>query len=296
MKYEDPSMSSTAHRLGIAATDYRYLSQLEISDALAQQPPYLSLQEAAVYNQDGMPHDVLAKARFGLEICDGHYPGCPSIPLVDSGRVMDQTTALLAVSRSEVARGKIPLLRRVSRLRAESMETLRPDDFYWIWAATNNDRFVTRLYSGAERTLISTIEGWDYDFAERPSFGQRVEEVVEPHTEDTSWFNCEQTLDEESIMDRIPQRPPFLVLNEANVGRTLDGTLVGSRRWPLGEPNSIGSHALFASHGTDRDAAGDVRGPHRSGRCRSCEHQEHLVRHAEISHARERRHGRRPHQ
>ncbi len=119
MKSEHASLLATAQKLGLptgAISEQRSLAKEDIAKRLGQRPPYLAICHGLVC-ANGEGSDLLVEASFPQEICMGHYPGRPSIPLVDMGRAMAQAAAA-SLSRS----AGIPLLKRISKLRAESRE------------------------------------------------------------------------------------------------------------------------------------------------------------------------------
>jgi len=219
MNMEKTGFSQVGSKFGLSP-EWHLSSEIgyeEIADLLHQERPYLALQRASRWQRNG-ESGVLAEVRFESGVCDGHYPGSATIPLVDMGRVMDQAAGLTSNSQ-----GKIPLLKRISKLRAESMEVARPDSSYWIWAFPEKGELITRLYSDTSTSILASIQGWEYDFAvsvdgsEQPRF-VATEGAVE--NVEVKWI---EEIDSERIARLIPQAPPFFVLQSAWNGNTSTG-------------------------------------------------------------------------
>ena len=219
MDTEQSSLLNTALKLGLPVEDTKQnvLNETEISERLGQVAPYLALRRALVCQKDG-EHSLLAEVRFGPNTCDGHYPGSPSIPLVDMGRAMNQAAA--ATFNGQTG---IPLLRRIAKLRAESMEVAHPDNPYWVWVTKERGEIVSHLYSSASGNMLATIQGWEYDFAtmpvvsKTPQFGALQNPLVALE------FQWMESFHHDQITKLIPQAPPFLVLQSARRGRTASG-------------------------------------------------------------------------
>ena len=154
MNTDQVSLFDAAIKLGlpVEGTQQTLLTEAAIAARLSQNPPYLAVHRALLCQKEG-EHGLLAEVWFGPETCVGHYPGSPSIPLVDMGRAMDQAAAI--TSNGHVG---IPLLKRIGKLRAESMEMSRPDNVYWVWATKEKGELVTRLYSSASGKMLATIQ------------------------------------------------------------------------------------------------------------------------------------------
>ena len=117
----------------------------------------------------------------------------------------------------------IPLLKRISKLRAESMEMADPTSAYWIWVVRERDELVARLYSSRTGKPVATIQGWEYDFSPMPTASRepRFAALVGcAAPTDITWL---EQIDQESIKHHIPQTPPFLVLQSARIGRAASG-------------------------------------------------------------------------
>jgi hypothetical protein len=219
MNPEQSSLLDTALKLGlpVEGTKQSLLTQVEIASRLGQNAPYLAVRHALLCQKDG-EHGLLAEVWFGPETCAGHYPGSPSIPLVDMGRAMDQAAAI-----SFNGHVGVPMLKRISKLRAESMEVARPDSAYWIWATKENGALVTRLYSSVSGKILATIQGWEYVFASAPSASlnpQFAGLTNLPTAVEIEWLT---PIQRDQIVKHIPQTPPFLVLQSGRRGRTSAG-------------------------------------------------------------------------
>jgi len=203
-------------------------SQSEIADLVKHVPPYLVLTDALCGyritddsvigdSQSGYPADidacfVFAKACYSEIECDGHYPGCPSLPLTEIARSMDQSATLFAVYSGKIKDKNVPLLRRITKLKGGSIEKFDPDSSFWIWVSLQNGEITTKFYISGHQEPIVTISGWSYD----------VTEVMNVHSSFPlsvpSSDECEDAeFDREDIMKIIPQAPPFLILDCASV-------------------------------------------------------------------------------
>ena len=215
-------LRAAATKLGVClgGTQPTILAEAEIAERIGQGRPYLTVRGALICGKDG-ERETLAEVSFPPETCAGHYPSSPSIPLVDMGRAMDQVAAISLDSR----RG-IPLLRRISKLRAESMEAAHPDNAYWVWARKEKGELITRLYSSATGSALASIHGWEYDFAASPVVSgspQFPGLVMSAGADEIEWSD---PIHSDQIGKCIPQTPPFLVLKSGRRGRVSSGAEV----------------------------------------------------------------------
>lgn len=222
METEQSFLHNTALKLGlpVEGTQQVVLSEAEISARLGQIPPYLAVHRALVCQKDG-EYALLAEVRFGPETCEGHYPGSPSIPLVDMGRAMDQAAAVTLNGHAG-----IPLLKRIAKLRAESMEIARPENPYWVWVTKEKGEIVSHLYSEVSGKMLATIQGWEYDFAAAPVASQIPQFDGFQNPSAALEIQWAESIPRDQIARLIPQAPPFLVLQSARRGRTSSGAEV----------------------------------------------------------------------
>lgn len=216
------NLLNAATNLGLPVGDARHslLTTDEIAARLGQNVPYLAVTDALLWQNDA-GNEILAEVTFGAEACVGHYPGSPSIPLVDMGRAMDQAAAI-----SLTGHAGIPLLKRINKLRAESMEVARPDSPYWVSATREKGELITRLYSSASGKMLASIQGWEYDFASAPTASRTPQftDVVDPLI--AAAVEWAAPISYEQIAANIPQTPPFLVLRSGRRGRSASGAEV----------------------------------------------------------------------
>lgn len=206
--------------LPINAETFQYCEESDISTIIRHTPPYLVLTHAICGRSGSSALFVFARASFSERECNGHYPGFPSLPLTEIGRAMDQAAALFAgyaASESAVS-GKLPLLRRIARLKGGRIEKFDPVNPCWIWASKHNGELRTTLFSGSQSIPLASIEGWTYDFKDEREFQSTLSEAIlmPPDISDNE-------LDRSEIMKLIPQTPPFLILESASITHAQNG-------------------------------------------------------------------------
>jgi 3-hydroxymyristoyl/3-hydroxydecanoyl-(acyl carrier protein) dehydratase len=207
--------------LPVNAETFQFSEQSEISSVIRHTPPYLLLTHALCGRASGSSVlFVFARATFSERECDGHYPGFPSLPLTEIGRAMDQTAALFAgyAASDSAGAGKIPLLRRIAKLKGGRIEKFDPVNPCWIWASTHNGELRTTLFSGSLSSPLASIEGWTYDFKNDNEFQSSLSENLRI-SPDVSFAR----LDRGNIMKLIPQAPPFLILESATITHEQNG-------------------------------------------------------------------------
>ena len=207
------------------AAHLQTLNVEQITKSISQSAPYLLLHSASTLLLEDGRQCIVAETNFPAQICEGHYPGAPTVPLVDMGRAMDQAAALFA-SQSSDARPGIPLLLGIDRLRAGNVSFCPADVHCVIVAERPASQINTRMYLVSSNDLIATIDGWEYDFgfpeissSDSPFKSSAILEKYHP---------CNKCIDigPEQIFDLIPQRPPFLVISDAIFGLAHDGAPV----------------------------------------------------------------------
>jgi len=216
MTPEQISLEEVARKLGlqIDGCELSVLTPNDIATRLRQTPPYLALTRALLCS-NGESSALLAEAHFPPEICDGHYPGSPSIPLVDMGRAMDDAAAVWLCRN-----GHVPLLKRISKLRAESMEVTRPGTPYFIRVSQEKGEVVTKLYSSVTYQPLATIQGWQYDFVSVPEISSAPRFEADAAVQIKTAITWQNEIDQAELLRRIPQSPPFFVLKSAKRGVT----------------------------------------------------------------------------
>ncbi len=149
--------------MGLPATaeTVKFCEESEISSIIRHTLPYLLLTHALCGRTSGSSMlFVFARASFSERESDGHYPGFPSLPLTEIGRAMDQTAALFSGYTKSAGTGKIPLLRRIAKLKGGRTERFDPLNQYWIWASSHNRELRTTLFSGSLSSPPASLEGW----------------------------------------------------------------------------------------------------------------------------------------
>jgi hypothetical protein len=219
MTTEQISLEEAARKLGlqIDGCELSVLTPTNIAARLRQTPPYLALTRALLCS-NGESSELLAEAHFPPEICDGHYPGSPSIPLVDMGRAMDEAAAVWLCRNHHV-----PLLKRISKLRAESMEAARPGTPYFIRVSQEKGEVLTKLFSSVSYQPLATIQGWQYNFVSVPEISSTPRFEADAAVQIKSAITWLNEIDQTELSHRIPQLPPFLVLKSAKLGITETG-------------------------------------------------------------------------
>jgi 3-hydroxymyristoyl/3-hydroxydecanoyl-(acyl carrier protein) dehydratase len=204
--------------LPVTAETLQFCDESEISSIIRHTPPYLLLTHALCGRSGSSVLFVFARASFSERECDGHYPGFPSLPLTEIGRAMDQTAALFAGYAESAGAGKIPLLRRIAKLKGGRIERFDPINPCWIWASSHNGELRTTLFSGSLSSPLAAIEGWTYDFKSENEFESSLSEsrLVPPD------LSCTE-LDRNDLMKLIPQAPPFLILESATISKEQNG-------------------------------------------------------------------------
>jgi len=212
------------------AAHLQTLNVEQITESISQRAPYLLLNSASTLLLEDGRQCIVAETNFPAQICEGHYPGAPTVPLVDMGRAMDQAAALFA-SQSSDARPGIPLLLGIDRLRAGNV-SFCPADVHCVIVAErpasqiDTRKINTRMYLVSSNDLIATMDGWKYEFgfpkiasSDSPFKSSAILEKYHP---------CNKCIDIglEQIFDLIPQRPPFLVISKATFGMAHDGAPV----------------------------------------------------------------------
>ncbi len=205
-------------RFSITADSYHLYDDSEISSLIRHSPPYLSLTQAVCGRKDSSLLFVFARASFSEKECDGHYPGFPSLPLTEINRTMDQTAALFTVLSETGVHGKIPLLRRISKLKGGSIERFDPINPCWIWASIYNGELKTIFFSGLNSSPVASTDGWMYEFKKESDFQASLidNNVCSPYPSFSE-------LGRADIMKFIPQTPPFLILESANITKNKSG-------------------------------------------------------------------------
>ena len=204
--------------LPVTAETVQLCEESEISSIIRHTPPYLLLTHALCGRSGSSVLFVFARASFSERECDGHYPGFPSLPLTEIGRAMDQTAAFFAGYAESTGAGKIPLLRRIAKLKGGRIERFDPLNPCWIWASLHNGELRTTLFSGTLSSPLASIEGWTYDFNTDNEFESSLSEnlLVSPDV------SCSE-LDRNDLMKLIPQAPPFLILESATISKEPNG-------------------------------------------------------------------------
>ena len=219
MTTEQNSLEEVARKLGLPIDGclLSVLTPTDIAARLRQTPPYLALTRALLCS-NGESSELLAEAHFPPEVCDGHYPGSPSIPLVDMGRVMDDAAAVFLCRN-----GHIPLLKRIAKLRAESMEVAHLDTPYFIRVSQEKGEVVAKLFSSFTYQPLATIQGWQYDFVSAPEISSAPRFAADAAVQIKSTITWLNEIDQTELSRRIPQSPPFFVLKSAKRGVTETG-------------------------------------------------------------------------
>ena len=211
--------------LPVTAETIQYCAESEISSIIRHTPPYLVLTHALLGLSGSSLLFVFARASFSERECDGHYPGFPSLPLTEIGRAMDQTAALFAGYAESAGAGKIPLLRRIAKLKGGRIERFDPINPCWIWASSHNGELRTTLFSGSLLSPLASIEGWTYDFKTDNEFESSLSESLPV----PPGVSCAE-LDRHDLIKLIPQAPPFLILESASISKELNGHATISAR------------------------------------------------------------------
>jgi hypothetical protein len=227
MTRQNKELITDGQRLGlsVAAEKHLFLDQLDISEALHQTPPYLAIVQAVVGISRSSPQFIFARAAFPNDVCIGHYPQYPSLPLIDIGRAMDQSAALLATYLQGAVNGKVPLLRQVARIKGGRIEKFAPSTAYWIWVSSSTDCISVTFFSSESIEPLATTSGWSYEFCDLSSFPNRISPTVTTSTENDHAFIGADKLDSAAISKRIPQAPPFLILQSAHIEQDANGSL-----------------------------------------------------------------------
>ncbi len=220
MQWDKREMIKAAEALGLpnGADNYKLIDQNQVMRKIKQRPPYLALEAGLLHYQNGRPSALLAKAAFPENICDGHYDAAPTIPLVDSGKAMDQAAAMLAMESRGLNGETIPLLKEISNLKGYAMEVFDPKSDYWIWGDRENGRINTKFFSGKTKNLLAGFGNWQYDFVDRAELGKRTERRPLA-TAEIELENAHQ-IDPEQL---TVQTAPFFVLERAFTGAAPNG-------------------------------------------------------------------------
>ena len=229
--------------LQVTAETVGFCAESEISSMIWHTPPYLLLTHALCGRSGSSVLFVFARASFSERECAGHYPGFPSLPLTEIGRAMDQTAALFAGYAASANAGKIPLLRRIAKLKGGRIERFDPLNPCWIWASSHNGELRTTLFSGSLLSPLASIEGWTYDFKNEHEFELSLSEslLVPPDLSSSE-------LDRNDIMKLIPQAPPFLILESATISKEPNGhatILAHARVLPEMKAGYLGRHTVL---------------------------------------------------
>jgi len=202
---------------------WRRIAVLEsgaIEAALGMRYPYLAVRRAAKY-QDGEEQAVLAEVRFGAACCDGHYPACPSVPLVDMGRAMDQAAALLLTPSAHP-----PRLVAIRALRCEAARVAPPEEAYLVLARRSGAEVVARVLTRAGGVGLASIHGWEHAVDGAPPLSRVPRFATYTRaTDECPEVRWQERLDRAALDRLTPQRPPFRVLEAGRVGADARGAV-----------------------------------------------------------------------
>lgn len=227
MTTQNDELIIVAQRLSLPVTaeKHLFLDQPDISEIIHQAPPYLVITQAVIGISRSSPQFIFARAAFRDDVCIGHYPQYPSLPLIDIGRAMDQSAALFATNLHDTFNGKVPLVRRLARLKGGRIEKFTPSTSHWIWVSSLRDCISATFFSSERIEPLATISGWSYEFCDPSSFPHRIAPTAATLTENGHAFTITDDLDSAAIRQRVPQAPPFLILQSAHIGYDVNGSL-----------------------------------------------------------------------
>ena len=107
----------------------RRLDSLEITSLLPEKPPTLMLTEAVIIAHKSDRDDcvIVTRGQVPPELCKGHFPGFPIIPLAALGLLMSQAGALLLTSCGATSsQPQAHLVVEVEHIKLERFRPLRP--------------------------------------------------------------------------------------------------------------------------------------------------------------------------
>ena len=131
---------------------YKELSLEDIHNLYPEREPALRILKAVVINYSG-EHLIMARFTVTKEMCEGHMPGFPILPLAEAGRTLAQVGAILVSYQvKEIERRTeqlTPLVYKVGELISGQKGFLYPGDNILIVAKARKlrDRKSTRLNS-----------------------------------------------------------------------------------------------------------------------------------------------------
>jgi 3-hydroxymyristoyl/3-hydroxydecanoyl-(acyl carrier protein) dehydratase len=183
---------------------YKKISQKEIHSLYPEREPALRILKAVVCN---VAEEYLILAPFTVtpEMCAGHMPGFPILPLAEAGRTLAQVGAILisySIKHIEKREGYFtPLVYKVGELISGQKGFLHPGDRVFLIAKARKLRgplYTVEAHGYLGEEHIFSMPQIQYFVTEEPSFWKQKENSAKDSTSNsvflTYWFRIQAEL------------------------------------------------------------------------------------------------------
>jgi 3-hydroxymyristoyl/3-hydroxydecanoyl-(acyl carrier protein) dehydratase len=180
------------------------ISQKEIHSLYPEREPALRISKAVVCNV-AEEHLILAPFTVTPEMCAGHMPGFPILPLAEAGRTLAQVGAILIsylIKHIEKREGYFtPLVYKVGELISGQKGFLHPGDQVFLIAKARKLRgplYTVEAHGYLGEEHIFSMPQIQYFVSEEPSFWNQKEKSAKDSTSNsvflTYWFQIQADL------------------------------------------------------------------------------------------------------